>query len=436
MTDAALLPIVEPLIEADPRRAATVLESLGDAEALLVLRALPPETVAALLPHLAAPFAAALLCEADESIVSSVTGRMDPRRATAILMHLPPEMLARVVPHLSESLRHEVQAQLHYPSDSVARLMSTHFLSFKASMTAADAIRRIRALAQNGMPASYLYVVDDDDTLVGVLSMHGLLLAPEKALLRSIMNPQVFSVLAFAERSAAADELGRRRYFAAPVVDAEGRIVGLIKAEHLLSDVKRDATEDLVRMVGAGTDERAFSPIRTSLRTRLPWLHVNLLTAFMAASVVAVFEGLIAQITVLAVFLPIIAGQGGNAGAQSLAIVMRGLVMREVPRNRRVRLVVKEATLGLLTGLITGAVTGLAAWAIYGNPTLGLVVTLAMVVNLVFAGAAGASIPLVLKAMRLDPAQSASIILTTVTDVVGFFVFLSLALVFKDAIAG
>lgn len=435
MSDAALLPLLGPLVESDPKRAAVALEALGDDDAAAALHALPPALAAALLPHLAAGFAATLLAQADDAAVGEVAGSLDPKRAAAILMHLPPETLARVVPHLSDALRGEVQAQLAYPSDSVGRAMSTHFLAFDASMTAADAIRRIRALAQNGMPASYLYVVGDDDILVGVLNMHSLMLAHERAPLKTIMNPNVFSVQAFAERSAAAEELSKRRYFAAPVVDAAGRMLGLIKAEHLLGDARLDATEDLLRMVGAGSDERAFSPMRASLKTRLPWLYVNLLTAFLAAGVVAAFEGLIAQLTVLAVFLPIIAGQGGNAGAQSLAIVMRGLVMREVPRDKRRLLVVKEATLGLITGAMTGGVTGLAAWLFYGNPTLGFVVTAGMVVNLACAGAAGASIPLILKAMRLDPAQSSSIILTTVTDIVGFFVFLSLALVFRDAIA-
>jgi magnesium transporter len=435
MSDAALLPLIEPLIEADPKRAAMALEAMGDEGAAAAMLALTPQLAAAVLPHLAAGFAATLLAASSESTVSTVTAGLDPKRAASIIIHLPLEALERLVPHLPEAVRVEVQAQLAYPEDSVGRAMNTHFLAFHASMTAADAIRRIRALAQNGMPASYLYVVDDDDTLLGVLNMHSLMLAAEKAPLRTIMNPNIFSVHAFAERSQASEELSRRRYFAAPVVDSAGKIVGLIKAEHLLSDAKLDATEDLLRMVGAGSDERAFSPMRQSLKTRLPWLHVNLVTAFLAAGVVAMFEGLIAQLTVLAVFLPIIAGQGGNAGAQSLAIVMRGLVMREVPKDRRLKLIAKEATIGIITGAATGAVTGFVAWLVYGNPTLGFVVTIAMIVNLFFAGAAGASIPLLLKALRLDPAQSSSIILTTVTDIVGFFVFLSLALAFKDAIA-
>lgn len=181
----------------------------------------------------------------------------------------------------------------------------------------------------------------------------------------------------------------------------------------------------------AGGDERAFSPIGFSLRKRLPWLHVNLATAFLAAAVVALFEDVIARITVLAVFLPVVAGQGGNAGAQSLAVVMRGLVMREIPEQKVRRLLTKEVLIGTANGLIIGVVTAAIAWGWHGNPYLGVVIGLAMIVNLVAAGLSGAAIPITMKAIGLDPAQSSSIILTTVTDVVGFFAFLGFAAVFQ-----
>jgi magnesium transporter len=246
------------------------------------------------------------------------------------------------------------------------------------------------------------------------------------------MRTDVFTLDGFTSQEEGAAELARRRYFAAPVVDQEGHMLGIVRSADLFTGVQQEVAQDIQTMVGAGGDERTFSPITYSLRKRLPWLHVNLLTAFMAAAVVALFEGLIAQITVLAVFLPVVAGQGGNAGAQSLAIVMRGLVMREIPPHRRKYLVFKESVLGLVNGGVTGAVTAIIAWLWYGNPILGLVVGLGMIVNLFFAGMAGASIPLIMKRLRLDPAQCSSIILTTVTDVVGFFAFLGFALIFKS----
>jgi magnesium transporter len=184
-------------------------------------------------------------------------------------------------------------------------------------------------------------------------------------------------------------------------------------------------------MFGAGGDEKVFSSISYSLRKRLPWLHVNLATAFMAAAVVALFEGIIAKLTILAVFLPVVAGQGGNAGAQSLAVVMRGIIMREIPKGKILQLIVKEGRLGIINGAIVGFVTALVAWVWYGNPYLGLVIGLGMLFNLFFAGLAGASIPLLMKRMGIDPAQSSSIILTTVTDVMGFVAFLGFAVLFQ-----
>jgi magnesium transporter len=169
-----------------------------------------------------------------------------------------------------------------------------------------------------------------------------------------------------------------------------------------------------------------------SVKKRLPWLHINLLTAFMAAFVVSFFEDIIAKVTILAVFLPVVAGQGGNAGAQSLAVVMRGLVMREIPKEKAGKMILKETMTGLLNGIIIGAVTAGVAYLWHGNPWLGLVIGLAMVATLVIAGLSGAAIPMIMKGLGFDPAQSSNIILTTITDITGFFAFLGLAVVFKN----
>ena len=322
-------------------------------------------------------------------------------------------------------------APLTYPKDSAGRIMTTDYLAFHEDVKVKDAVQRIRAQAGRQDAASYTYVVDQDNRLAGVLNMRDLLLASGDAELRAIVRRDVFAVNGFMDRGEVAHELAQRRFFAAPVVDAERRLLGVVKTEQLLGGVQEEATEDIMRMVGAGVDERAFSPLAFSLRTRLPWLLVNLATAFLAAAVVGLFEDLIAKITILAVFLPVVAGQGGNAGAQSLAVVIRGIALREIPRSRGMQLVMKEAALGVLNGAIIGVVTAAIAWAWHGNPYLGVVIGLAMLVNLAAAGLSGAAIPLALKALGRDPAQSSSIFLTTVTDVVGFFAFLSFAVLFQ-----
>ncbi len=217
-------------------------------------------------------------------------------------------------------------------------------------------------------------------------------------------------------------------------MDSENRILGIIKAERMIQGAKEDATKDIQRMFGAGGDERVFSTIFFSLKKRLPWLHINLAAAFLAAAVVALFEGIIAKLTILAVFLPVVAGQGGNAGAQSLAVVMRGIVMRKIPKDKILQLVLKEGKIRAINGIVIGSVTALVAWLWYGNPCLGLVIGLGMLVNLIFAGLAGASIPLIMKKIGIDPAQSSSIILTTVTNVLGFLAFLVFAVMFQNVL--
>lgn len=432
---STLRTLVEHMFERDQAAAARLLETLDEAQVVEVLRLLPPEGAARAVRQLQVTFAAALLRDAEAELFAEIARELEPAHAAAIFMHLPVDARERFLQHLPERLKRDVQEQLTFPEDSVGRLMGTQFLALRQDMTVREAIERIRMLAQRRFPASYVYVVDGDEHLVGVMNMRDLMLADPGTRLVTVMRKEVFALPCFTDRDAAAAELSKRRYFAAPVVDGEQRMLGVVKAEQLLAGVQEDLTGDIQTMFGAGADERVTSSIGFSLSRRLPWLHVNLLTAFLAAGVVALFEGTIARMTVLAVFLPVVAGQGGNAGAQSLAIVMRGLVMREVPRQRVGRLILKEGFLGLVSGAATGAVTAVVAWLWNGNPWLGVVIGIAMVINLCAAGLAGAAIPLLMRALRLDPAQSSSIVLTTVTDVVGFFAFLGLALLFEPLIA-
>ena len=431
-TNNPLTHLLQTLIRNDVQSATRAVEALPESEAAEIVRALPHDLAALILPRLQLNYAAALVKDMEPKSFKAVVRGVEPKRAASLLMRLPPDALERLLPHAPKKLRDEARELLVYPEGSVGRIMHTRYLSFNEDQRVRDVIQRIRKLGSQGYPASYAYVVDTDERLVGVINMRDLLLADEQALLKSIAKTDVFTLDCFMDSTEAAQELGRRRYFAAPVVDAERRVLGLVKAEQLIHGAQADVAESIQRMFGGSPDERAFSPIGFSLRKRLPWLHVNLATAFLAAFVVSLFEDTIARITVLAVFLPVVAGQGGNAGAQSLAIVMRGLVMREIPHNRVLSLVLKEGLLGIATGTVTGVVTGVVAWIWQGNAALGLVIGLGMVVNLFFAGLSGAAIPVIMRSLGWDPAQCSSIILTTVTDVVGFVAFLGFAVLFQS----
>ena len=433
MNDArVLLPLIEKLFDHDLAAAAHILEGMGEEEAADVLRSLPPRLAVRVVKHLQISYAAALLKSADDVFLHEITSQLDPRLAAAILMHLPADARERVTEHFSGQLKGQIREMLEYPEDSVGRLMTTDFLRFHKGESAQEAIEKIRTLAKRRFPLSYAYVVDDEDRLIGVLNMRDLMLAAPDQPIEAISRKEVFSLHCFLDRQEAATELAKRRFFASPVVDSENHILGIVKAERLLQGVQEEATADIQRMFGAGGDERVFSAISFSLKKRLPWLHVNLATAFLAAFVVAMFEGVIAKITILAVFLPVVAGQGGNAGAQSLAVVMRGIVMREIPKGKVLQLIFKEGKLGAINGIVIGVVTAIVAWVWYENPYLGLVIGLGMLLNLVCAGLSGASIPLLMKRIGIDPAQSSSIILTTVTDVIGFLAFLGFAVLFQS----
>jgi magnesium transporter len=233
-----------------------------------------------------------------------------------------------------------------------------------------------------------------------------------------------------------------RGFMALPVVDFEGRLIGVVRHSEALQAGQESAFQDLQKIVGAGADERALSSVGKVVRSRLPWLYVNLVTAFMASAVIGVFEGVIAKVAALAVLLPVVAGQGGNTGSQSLAVVMRGLALREIIPGVKKRLLLKELMGGVINGVAVAVVTGLVVYgwrAVVGDPNrtaigLALVIALAMVVNMAAAAISGAMIPLVLQKMGRDPAQSAGIFLTTVTDIVGFSAFLGFANLFMTMI--
>jgi magnesium transporter len=424
--------LVKDFFEYDISASSHILENMNEDDAGKVLQALPTNLVVRVLKNLQIGFVASIFEHVEEPFIKKVSSQLEPQLLASILMHLSVSTRERMRLHITHRIEGQIREFLEYPEDSVGRIMTTDFLSFNKSLLARETVNKIRTLAQKRIAASYAYVVDDENHLIGVLNMRDLMIASPNHSLEAIMRKEVFSIHCFTETQQAANDLSKRKYFAAPVVDSENHILGIIKAERLIKGVQEDITKDFQKIFGAGGDERVFSSIMFSLKKRLPWLHINLATAFLAASVVAIFEGVIAKITVLAVFLPVVAGQGGNAGAQSLAVVMRGIVMREIPKNKYFSLIMKEGKLGTINGIVIGVVTAIVAWVWKGNPYLGLVIGLGMLFNLFFAGLAGASIPLLMKKAGIDPAQSANIILTTVTDIMGFLAFLSFAVLFQS----
>ena len=430
----ALLSVIKKLIEDDHAMVARIIESLDDSEALDVMEALPPLQSVKVIYDLQPSLVASFLIQLPDEFFEGIVDNLDPQKISDIILSLPDEMRSNLLEKTPEKKKRLIRELLTFPEDSVGRIMSRDYPSFHVDLKVSDVINKIRFMARRKTSFAYAYVVDSDHRLVGILRMFDILASSRDVAVGAIMRKEVFSIDSFSSTEQAANYLKVHRYSAAPVVNSENRLLGIVKAEKLIQEAWEDIGEDIQKMVGVAPEERTFSSIWFSLRKRLPWLNVNLATAFAAASVIAVFEDIIHQITALAIFLPVVAGQGGNAGAQTLAVIMRGLVMREISKGRFKGLILKEGILGTLNGIIIGLITAVIAWMWKGNPYLGIVVGLGMIVNMIAAGFAGAIIPIVMKKLGIDPAQSSSIILTTITDIVGFFAFLSFAVMFQKFI--
>lgn len=422
---------VKKFSEYDPVIPAHVIETMDADESAEVLKSLPSEVSKTIFENLQNEYAAALLGELPDELAGEIIRGMEPLKVSLIVSVCPVALKDRIAHNLTEKQKREIGELLEYPKDSVGYIMSPIFLALREDLRVSDAVNKIKSMADHeNMPLSYVYVVDAESRLVGVLSMRDLLIRDPQKKLSEVMIANIFYLNAFMNVEDAASIVSKQKYFAVPVVDNGGKLVGIVNTSQLLSDMQEEYSTDIQTIFGVSSEERPFSSTLFSLKKRLPWLNINLATAFLAGGVVSLFESTIAKLTVLAVFLPVVAGQAGNGGAQSLAVVMRGLVMREISKNDFPKLVWKEIKLGLINGIVIGLVTAVIAFLWKGNPMLGLVVCLAMIINLIIAGLSGAIIPISLKSFGLDPAQSSMIILTTVTDVVGFAAFLGLATVF------
>ena len=423
----AAIEIVKKFIQSDPLKAAQALETLAVADAAQVMKELPSSVAAQCLEHLPPLTAAQLLEKNPKETAADILLKVGKYHAADIFRRFNPDFSKTVIPLLAHDFSMNMAEILNYPKESAGRMMHTDFLAFRGDMKVREVILKLRQIARKHPPATYCYVVDQANALLGVLNMRDLLLASPDSSAEEVMIKDVLKVSPFADREELVAMFSRKHYLAVPVVNETGRLIGIVNTKNIIASTEEEATEDLQILFGASAEERVYSPASFKIRKRLPWLHVNLATVFLAGAVVAMFEDLIASAAVLAVFLPIVAGQGGNAGTQTLSVVLRGMIMREIEPGSALKMVLVEVWVGFVNGLVTGLVTALLVWLWNGNPYLGLIVGAALVVNLMVAGLSGALIPLTMKKLGFDPAHSSGIVLTTITDVVGFLAFLGMA---------
>jgi magnesium transporter len=372
---------------------------------------------------------AALLATRPAEEIARLAQDIPSDDAAALIDHLPEELSAAVLHLMRPKESGVVENLLEYAERTAGRIMNPNVFALSEDITVGEAITEIQSSRDVEM-VFYLYVVDERRHLVGVVSLRRLLLVSPETPLKRIMTADIISARVDMDQEEVARQVAAYNLLAIPVVDAENKLVGIITVDDVIDVIKDEATEDIYRLAGVAGDERAFTPASESLRKRLPWLGINLLTAFLAAAVVGLFEGTIDLFPVLAVFMPIVAGMGGNAGTQTLTVIVRGIALGELSWSNSRKALLKEAIVGLGNGVVLGATAAGIVWMVRGNPTLGLVLGMAMIINMFVAAAAGTLVPLGLRAANVDPALASSVFITTMTDMFGFFSFLGLATVF------
>ncbi len=435
--DIALHEIRDALDARDWDRAAALFEALRPPDQAELFDDLALEEQDRLLPQLELEDSADILeklkeekaAEVAERLsnaeLSSILSEMEPDEAADLLGDLTPARAAKALATLEEA--DEIRPFLAYPDESAGGLMTTAEVVLHQDMRAEEAITHLRATAPDAETVYYLFVLDRREHLVGVVSLRQLVVAPPWTPVGEIMDPDVISVDAYDDQEVAARLMSRYDLVALPVVDVQGKMLGIITHDDLVEVLEEEATEDIFRLGGVPEEHPADVALPAALRTRLPWLVLNLVTAMASAFVLSLFESTIARVAVLAAFFPIVAGVSGSAGTQALTVTVRGLALGELSPQEGWRTLGREMLIGLANGVAVGSLIALIALAWRGLPMLGMVVGVATLLNLIAAAVAGALVPIGLQTLQIDPALASPILVTTVTDTFGYFVYLGLA---------
>lgn len=423
---------IQLLIALHPADQADILAELADDERRDLLDRLEPNQLGGLLEHLT------------PSELDRLTPQLAVVEMAAALDEAPADTAADVLHQLDESEAERILEAMDEPAqvlpllahedESAGGIMSPEVPVLRGEMTADNTIDYLRAIGRTAEEPYYLYVVDDEGRLEGVVGLRDLVVARADRRMQELMNPDVLAVSTDTDQEVVLQTLQHYNLRALPVVDAGGRFVGVTTADDLLTVAQQEATEDMFRMVGLDPAEEVGGPIGASVGRRLPWLLVNLLTVFAAAATVSVFEDTLERAAVLAIFLPVVVGISANAGGQTLALVVRGIALGSFGREEWRDAVPREALIATINGLVLGIVVALVAWLWKGNAYVGLAIGVAMLANLVVAGLAGVLIPATLRRLRADPALASSIFVTSITDVMGYFFYLGTAVILIDRI--
>jgi magnesium transporter len=413
--------VLRELLAKDPADVAEVLADLSQDQAANLIHSLFLRRAAAgALGEMEPDESAELVAQLDRTEASVILSRMEPDDAVDLLLELPEEVQQELLAKLSHQDAAVLTDLLAYPPDTAGGLMTPEVVPLSLSLTAEEAIGLLRRRQEEAETVYYAYAVDDEGRLQGVLSLRDIALAPPGKSLRDLVVRDAVKVLVTEDAEEVAHKFDKYDFFALPVVDDNDRLLGVITVDDVIDVIRDEATEDIYGLAGVPSEEGVDTGWLRSLRLRLPWLYVRLLTALAAAVVVGLFEATIAKVAALAVLMGVIAGQGGSAGMQTVTIITRGIALGEIEPKQGRRLLAKELVLGAANGVLIGATIGVITYLWKGEFLMGVAAFLAMLLNMVIAGACGVVIPLVVRTMGKDPALASGIFLTTVTDVLGF----------------
>lgn len=435
--------ITEAIDAGDTERVRDIVRELHYADVADLLERLSREYRARAVEIIRDIFDPEVLSELDETVredvvnalgvkeVASALSELDSDDAVFVLEEMDAAQQQLYLEHVNEEDRSLIEQGLSYPEDSAGRLMQREVVTVPSQWNVGQCIDYIRRRADSGddeLPSVFydIFAVDGEDHPVGAVSLSRLLSTRRQVPVAEVMEEDMHVINVATDQEDVAFLFRQRDLVSAPVVDDSGKLVGAITVDDVVDVIHEEHEEDIMRMGGVIEDDLYRAAVSTA-RARFSWLVVNLLTAILASVVIGLFDATIQQTVALAVLMPIVASMGGNAGTQTLTVTVRALATKELTGANAYRVITKEVIVGIFNGVLFAVLSGLVAWGWFGSPVLGGVIAAAMVINMVIAGLAGASIPIILERAGADPAIASSVFLTTVTDVVGFFAFLGLA---------
>ena len=437
--------LIQMLKIADKEQMQLLLEEIHPADILDAVHAFEGEPLE-ILRRLPEQFIASIIDEAEDEEKYELLTLFSKKKQIDIVDEMSSDELVDLLGTIDENEQNsiiinmdaedaaEVRELLSYEPETAGGIMATEFLALQNQMTVRDTLNYLQQEAPDAETFYYIYVLDDEGILKGVVSLRDMVKSPFETKLGDIMKESVISVPSDMDQEAIGRMFEKYGYLIIPVVNQDNKMLGIITVDDIMEILTDEDTEDIYRLAGLQESEKVAGGVKESVKSRLPWLIVNLFTAILAAATVSLFEETIAKVVALATFMPIVAGMGGNAGTQTLTLIVRGIALDEVTLENAKKILKKEIGVGIVNGVVIGLSVAIIGLVWEGSPVFGIVIGLAMLLNLLMATLAGYFVPVTLKKLNIDPALASAVFVTTVTDVLGFFFFLGLATIFINAL--